>query len=394
MSQYLTSKITPAGIDAVNALATTDPGSLAVLTSAVRSQSKVQAGDRVPAEDVASVAVIIGAALLECGRASSPGEAAALAVRTAVIAALQDTAQDAEHVGGSLDDTDDDGQPRLRLASPYAPDPAAPYRTTTRDLFLSALSALPDVGDDIPGGVVAHALLDGEWKGGKVPAAAVRRALDLPPVTGRAGTAWTAEVTGWAADLLPDLHDTYRSALNVAHGKARRVTDDAARQDHRDAVERPARDGAPMRRDSTSPGSGQHSGPASLAVVVRFVDCGPMIGQALHATGTAVSRPLVTRESTALASSLPTSLPAYSRDAAASRRERDLLAFDGEALSGPTGARIPGVSVDRDGVAVAGSGQRQGAGSGSGKAATRPAASRKAGKGGGTGPTIPCGPRR
>lgn len=390
MSAYLTSLLTPGNVAAAADLPADD---LAALSTLCRRFAARQAGDRVNAEDVAAVATLQAAGMLAAGH--GPSTAAAAAVRVAVVAALRDADGNggAESSSVPLEATEDDnGAPLLRLASPYAPDPAAPYRTTTTDLYRDALAALP--AGDAP---VAAALLSEDGKGGKVPAAAVRRALGLAPVTGRAGTAWTATLTEDAARILPALQDCYRDALTLAaqgcegwepvrtYGAPRtaRRIDRAALTADRAAKVRPADD---ARREQDARRS---SGPASRPAVWdrRAADrLGILAGGARR-------RATEDDKRAALAPSQSLTLPAYSPGAARAAEERRVLAFDVEAASLPTGARIPGVSVDADGVAVAGAGVAN-RGSGSGKAAPRHTAPRKASRTGGTGATVPVGPRR
>lgn len=386
MSSYLTSLITPANVDAAADLSTEDA---AYLATSCRRLAAAQAGDRVPAEDVASVAVLQAAGMVAGGHSLST--AAAAAVRVAMVAALRDTEQDTRNVGGSLDDVDTEGQPRLRLASPYAPDPAAPYRTTTGDRYARSLASLDGLD-----GVTAHALLSAEWKGGKVPAAAVRRALDLPPVTGRAGTAWTREVTEDAARVLPALQDAYRALLTEdAQGteawqpsrtygtpRTRRTVDaDAVKVDRAEKL-RPADD---ARRTEDTRGT---SGPASAVAVVsrRALDrLGVLDGS---------TRRRATEQDARVTPPASLTVAAYARPASSRKAEDDAAAWMPDAEQ-RTGRRAPGVTVDADGVAVAQAGQPgSGLGSGSGPAVPRPVAPRKASRSGGTGPTVPTGPRR
>ena len=387
MSAYLTSLITPANVTAACDLSAADAAYLS--TVCLRMARKV-AGDRVPADDVASVAVLQAAGMVAAGHSLTV--AAAAAVKVATVAALRDAAGNggADSSSVPLESTEDDnGAPLLRLASPYAPDPSAPYRTTTGDRYGRALASLDGLD-----GVTAHALLSAEWKGGKVPAAAVRRALDLPPVTGRAGTAWTASVTADAARVLPDLQDTYRALLTLdgqacegwepsrTYGAPRtsRRCDAAAVKADRAGKARAADDARRVQDDRAT------SGPASVVATYsrRQADrLGTLDGSARRRAVPA-DRP---------APSGALTVKGYRSAPAAAKAERDLLAFDGEAASQATGARVPGVSVDRDGVAVAGAGVAN-RGSGSGPAAMRHETPRKTSKGGGTGPTVPCGPRR
>lgn len=393
MSNYLGGLVTPANVDAANSLS---PDVLALLRDTVRAMARKAAGDRVPADDVAAVAVLQAAGMIEGGHTLST--AAAAAVKVATVAALRDADSNgaADSTTVPLESTEDDnGAPLLRLASPYAPDPAAPYRTTTTDRYTRSLASLDGLD-----GVTAHALLSAEWKGGKVPAAAVRRALGLSPVTGRAGTAWTAAVTEDAARVLPALQDAYRDALTFdaqgvegwepvrTYGAPRRgpvVRTYSATRRHGDAYRAVPRtdDGTEPRREDSRATSGPASAPRTFDR--RAADRLGILDGSARRKATEDDRRAATEPSRLL------TVPPYGTAPGQAKQERGT--FDYVRAAEPSGARIPGVSVDAAGVAVAGSGVAS-RGSGTGKAATRPAAPRKASRTGGTGATIPAGPRR
>lgn len=466
--------IEPRHIDAANHLHNNDPETAAVLAAAVRQAArKVTDLDR---DDVASLAGIYAPALLNNGTTTS--EAATVAVRRACNALRQDPTKDD---AVPLDEvTDERGEPLARMVSPWTPEPSAPYRTTTADRIVRAATAL-----DPRTATIAAACHTYEWKGGKPPAAAIRRALGLPPVTGRAGTAWTALLKEDAPAAVAALHDEYRDQLRLdeqgcegwepvsTYGlpKMPRRLDDAARradlaakvhraEHHDDAARlrliraegprqawtrevppaawtRQAWTASPARVEAWTTPQGDHAvtrlawtmttehepteGPAAL-----HVHYGP------HPVAYVVERQAVTTERTQKdprqQDPKPTSGPASQpityrivygtpistqtgevlslhdrhavRDArpvkayaaTTARQERD--DFDAEAAAeAARGRRLPGVSVDKTGAAVAPSGV-SGAGSGTAKAATRKAAPRKASRTGGTGATIPTGPRR
>lgn len=414
--------IEPRHIDAANALHTEDPATVAVLAAQIRrAVATVTDLDR---DDLAQVAALLAPLLVTEDHSTS--QAAAVAVRRAAAAMRRDRDGDLT----PLDDVmGENGEPLVRLASPWTPDPAAPYTTTTADRIVSAASTL-----DHRTATVAAACHSYEWKGGKPPAAAIRRALGLPPVTGRAGTAWTATLKDEAPAAVAALHDAYRDALTLdwqgcepttttrpAHRAAptvarhrstqaprlRRIVDERAAATDAAAKERSPED-ARITRDKAAV-----SGPATAVVTVsrRSLDrLGVLDGSARRRATEDDAR-----HGSAVAATLPATLPAWTPER--TKRPTAQQVQDGEAdavtdessdfdamatgTDQRTSSRLPGVSVHRctkacpadcheDGAAVAVAGTGAGTGAGSGAPVSKAPASRK-GKGGSTGPTVPVG---
>lgn len=378
MSYSPLTAIKPEHVDAANALHSSDSETAAVLTAQIRRLASRSTD--VDGDDVAALASILAPVLLTDGHGTS--EAATVAVRRAA-GLLRADRPDTASIEGN---TTEDGTVLLRMVTPHAPDPAVAYGTTNRDRYADALAALD--GDDA---TTADALLSHEWKGNKVPAAAVRRALGLPPVTGRAGTAWTATVTEDAARVLPALEDAYRSTLTLhAQGcegwepastyglprMPRRCDADAVKAD-RASKARPADD---ARRVEDSRAT---SGPASDVLTYRLIMGTPV--------NVATGRTLSLQERHGVRASRP--VEAFTVASRATRKaEQDVASWlPAEGTTEHAGTRrLPGVTVDDDGQAVAPSGQAgSNAGAGTSKAAMRHAAPRKRSRGS-TGPTVPA----
>lgn len=424
MSQYLSSLITPRAVDAAADLHQAEPDTFASVAAAVRrfAASKVTPGGPLDADDLAAVAALTACDLIR-EHDHSPSMAAALAVTTAVRGALRDYRSGDAGTGATAGSLDQEDTPLIRLAAPAQYDPQAAYTTTTGDRYARCLAALPDLD-----GVTAHALLDNEHKGGKVPAAAVRRAHGLPPVTGRAGTAWTAQVTADAARILPALQDEYRDALTLdaqaCEGWEPSRTYGQPRTPRRCDLDAQAADQAAKTRNQDDARRKQDrphtSGPASLPRLAwdqRSADrLGVMDGSARRAVTQDDRRTALDVEA-ARQRHAALDVPAYRPETV--RKPTAQAVQDGEAdaildESGTfdpmatgtdrTAQRLPGVTVhrcttacpstcDQDGAALAMSGPGCGTGNGSSAAVTRAPGSRKS-KGGSTGPTVTLGGSR
>lgn len=207
--------------DAVAASHTIPAETAAHIAAVIRRTANKECGDTLPAEDVGQVATFTAAYMVEV-QGFDATLAAVLAVRRCLARLTEtQTADTDQHGTDSTDATDDDGEPRARLAMPSSPDPAAQWRTTDADRVALVLAGMDRT--EAAALVAAHRA---PWKAGKVPAAEIRRALDAhpdlpayPKVTGRKAVEWTKD----AAALVGNATDTARAlapqvAQEVAQG--------------------------------------------------------------------------------------------------------------------------------------------------------------------------------
>lgn len=236
----ITDVITPADVDRTNAASGT-----ASWQSAVSLVPAYAASAGQDADDVASIARLYVAALLDKGHAAS--DAARMAVATARKSWHQITAQQSAGEAASLDTPDADGDPRDTLAQTTYPAPDAIAAWTMRD----TLATVATLQDESERAICAALWSDADtWTDtGRVNVAALARSLypDAERVpSGRARAALRTVVTDTLA-ALPAL--------------AYRVTND-----YRIALPSTAPDRArDTLRDTTTP----DAGPASAVVVTR-----------------------------------------------------------------------------------------------------------------------------